>query len=139
MDNNDALDWFEGVVVDINETNNNDPDLYIRYDGYDSLYLFSYHEFKDGDVKLIPVSVEDFLGKRISQRFEDEAQKNSWWENGRVISMIDDSDELNPEFVVEFDCVLELDHEDEDEAVIECEVCTFNLFEDYLNNDLRLL
>ena len=139
LDNNDALDWFEGVVVDINETNNNDPDLYIIYDGYGSLYLFSYHEFKDGDVKLIPVSIEDFLGKRVSQRFEDEAQKHSWWENGRVISMIDDSDELNPEFVIEFDCVTELDHEDEDESAIECEVCTFNLFEDYLNNDLRLL
>ena len=26
-----------------------------------------------------------------------------------------------------------------DEASMECEVCTFNLFEDYLNNDLRLL
>ena len=46
---NDELDWFEGVVVDINETNNQDPDLYIRYVGYDSLYLFSYHEFEGGD------------------------------------------------------------------------------------------
>ena len=108
MDNNDTLDWVEGVVVDINETNNNNPDLYIRYDGYDSLYLFSYHEFKDGDVKLIPVSVEDFLGKRMAQRFEDEAQKHSWWENGRVINMII-CDEQNPEFVIEFDCVPELD------------------------------
>ena len=59
--------------------------------------------------------------------------------NGKVISIIDDSDEMNPEFVIEFDCVPELDHEDEEEAAIECEVCTFNLFEDYLNNDLRLL
>ena len=46
---------------------------------------------------------------------------------------------MNPEFVIEFDCVPELDHEDKDEAAIECEVCTFHLFEDYLNNDLQLL
>ena len=92
---------------------------------------------------VITVTVEDFLGKRIShflgKRFEDEAQKHSWWENGKVISIIDDSDEMNPEFVIEFDCIPKLDHEDEDKAVIECEVCTFNLFEDYLNNDLWLL
>ena len=30
LDNNDGLDWFEGVVVDINETNNHDPDLYTK-------------------------------------------------------------------------------------------------------------
>ena len=69
---NDDADWFEGVVMDISETNNQDPDLYIRYDGYDSLYIFSYHDFRDGNVKLIQVSEEDFLGKKISQRFEDE-------------------------------------------------------------------
>ncbi|CAB3978958.1 Hypothetical predicted protein [Paramuricea clavata] len=131
----DELDWFEGVVVGINKINSQDPELYIRYDGYDSEYLFPYHEFKDGEVKLIPVSVEDFLGKKISQRFEDESQKHSWWENGRVIEIVDGSDENNPEFVIEFDCQPELDYEDEDEAVNECEVCTFNLFEDYLNSD----
>ena len=54
----------------------------LRYNGYDALYLFEYHEFKDGDVKLIPVSVEDFLGKKISERFEDEVQKHSWWDLG---------------------------------------------------------
>ncbi|CAB4040036.1 Hypothetical predicted protein [Paramuricea clavata] len=91
------------VVINISETNNKDPDLYIRYDGYDSLYIFSYHDFKDGNVKLIPVSEEDFLGKRISQRFEDEAQNHSWWENGRVLQIVEGSDDTNPEFVIEFD------------------------------------
>ena len=75
---NDKSDWFEGVVIDINETNNKDPDLFIRYDGYDSLYVFSYHDFIDSNIKLIAVSEEDFLGKKISQRFEDEAQNHTW-------------------------------------------------------------
>jgi hypothetical protein len=135
---NDEADWFEGVVIDISETNNQDPDLYIRYDGYDSLYIFSYHDFKDGNVKLIPVSEEDFLGKKISQRFEDEAQNHSWWENGRVLQIVEGSDDTNPEFVIEFDSQSELDGT-EDEASTESEVCIFNLFEDYLNNDLRIL
>ena len=139
FDNDESeLDWFEGIVVGINEMNSNDPDLYIRYNGYDSVYLFSYHEFKDGNVKLLPVTVQDFLGKKISQRFEDEAQKHSWWENGKVISVVNDNDKINPEFVIEFDCQPGLDDED-DEPSVECEVCTFNLFEDYLNNDLHLL
>ena len=61
---NDESDWFEGVVIDINETNNEDPDLFIRYDGYDSLYVFSYHDFIDGNVKLIAVSEEVSWVKR---------------------------------------------------------------------------
>ena len=81
------------------------------------------------------------MGKKISQRFEDEAQKHSWGENGKVISIIDDSDKNNPELVIEFDCQpeLELLDEEDDEPSVECEVCTFYLFEDYLNDDSRLL
>lgn len=119
---NDELDWFVGTVVGVSETNNRDPDFYIRYDGYDSVYLFSYHEFKDGDIKSLPVTVDDFLGKAISQRFQGEAQKHSWWENGRVISVVSGSDENNPEFTIEFECQPELDQETEDEATMECEV-----------------
>lgn len=115
---NDELDWFEGTVIDISETNK-DLDFYIRYDGYDSVYLFSYHEFKDGDVKLLPVTVDDFLGKKISQKFEDEGQKHGWWENGRVINIVEGSDEKNPEFTIEFECQPELEPETEDEASIE--------------------
>ena len=134
---NDDADWFEGVVMDISETNNQDPDLYIRYDGYDSLYIFSYHDFRDGNVKLIQVSEEDFLGKKIPQRFEDEAQNHSWWENGRVVlQIVEGSDDSNPEFVIEFDSQPELD-DTEDKASTESEVCIFNLFEDYLNNNLH--
>ena len=136
---NDESDWFEGVVIDINEANNQDPDLFIRYDGYDSLYVFSYHDFIDGNVKLIAVSEEDFLGKKISQRFEDEAQNHTWWENGRVLNIVEGSDVNNPEFVIEFDSQPELDNDNEDEESMESEVCIFNIFEDYLNNDLRIL
>ena len=127
---------LEGVVIDINDTNAEDPDLCIHYDGYDSLYLFWYHEFKDGDVKLIPVTMEDFLRRKILQRFEEE-QKHSWWENGEVLCIVEGSDINNPEFVIEFDCQPKLgDDNDDDKENIECEVCTFNLFEDYQNNDL---
>ena len=136
---NDESDWFEGVVIDINEANNEDPDLFIRYDGYDSLYVFSYHDFIDGNVKLIAVSEEDFLGKKISQRFEDEAQNHTWWENGRVLNIVENSDVNNPEFVIEFDSQPELDNDNEDEESMESEVCIFNIFEDYLNNDWRIL
>ena len=78
------------------------------------------------------------MGKKISQRFEDEAQNHSWWENGRVLQIVEGSDDTNPEFVIEFDSQPELDGT-EDEASTESEVCIFNLFEDYLNNDLRIL
>jgi hypothetical protein len=52
----DELDWFEGVVVGINKINNQDLDLYIRYEGYDSEYLFSndeFNSFSTGPVKTI--------------------------------------------------------------------------------------
>jgi hypothetical protein len=71
----------------------------------------------------------------------EEAQKHSWGENGKVISIIDDIDKNKPEFVIAFDCQpeLELLDEEDDEPSMECEVRTFHLFEDYLNNDSRLL
>lgn len=110
------------------------------------LCLFSYHELKEGKVKLVAVTVDDFLGKKVSQRFEDKAQQHSWWEEGRVLNVVQQSDTNNPEFVVEFDCQEELQIDENtaedvsaEDISADCEVCSFCLFEDYLNNDLRFL
>ena len=134
------LDWFEGTVIGIHGGNRNSPDFLIRYVGFEELFLFSYCEFKEGKLKLVSLVADDVVGKRISQRFEDEKHKQSWWENGKVLSISGGSKD-NPEFIVEFDYEVDVDEgSDSDEDICtDSEVCSFNLFEDYLNNDLRLL
>ena len=67
-----------------------------------------------------------------------------WRECGRAISHVADSDKANPQFVeYDSDEPVELDHEEKEEndsgGSAGSEICTFTLFEDYLNNDLKLL
>ena len=87
-------------------------------------------------MKLLSPTVEDFLGKRISQRFEDNNHESSWWENGRVLNATN-TNEKEMEFVVEFDG--QEDEEISDDIAVECELCVFDLLEEYLNNDLRFI
>lgn len=131
--------WFRGTVLAMQTgKSQRNPDFVVRYDGYDEPYLFSFDDFKHGIVVLVSVSTVDFVGKKISQRFEDEHNHESWWETGHVLCVVQGSDERNPEFEYE-------DSEDADEVVeddevtVGPEICTFNLFEDYVKNDLVFL
>ena len=64
---------------------------------------------------------------------------SSWWENGRVLNAGSSNGSGSPmEFVVEFDGQ-DSDEEISDDIPVECELCVFNLLEEYLNNDLRFI
>ena len=126
------MDWFEGTVVGMHGGNGKNPDFLIRYAGFEELFLFSYCEFEEGNVKLVPLTAEDLVGKRISQRFEDEKHRQSWRESGKVLSISHGSDKENPEFIVEFDYEVDADEgsDSEEDICTDSEVCSFNLFED---------
>ena len=85
------------------------------------------------------MDLEDFVGKKIAQRFTDESRHDSWWECGRVLSVNEDSDKENPEFVIEYEVfadACEGEGEGQGQGTDEDpEICTFNLF----GNDLRFL
>ena len=137
----DELEWYEGIVGDVNGGGTENPDFLIRYTGFAEVFLFSYCELREGKIKPLPVSVEMFLGDKVSQRFEDEKHHQSWWENGRIVSVVEGSDEGNPEFVLEFNCETLSDEESdsEEENFQAGKICCVHLFEDYLNNDLRFI
>ena len=96
--------------------------------------MFTHNDWENRTVKLMNLTVEDFLGKRISQRFEDVNHESSWWENGRVLNATNTKE---MEFVVEFDG--QTSDELSDDIPVECELYTFNLLEEYLNIDLRFI
>lgn len=125
--------------MDMVSRGKNTTDFLIKYVGFDEFYIFSYHEFEEGKIELVALTAEDLVGKRISQRFEDERHKQCWWENGKVLSVVADSTKENPEFIVEFDFEIDEENDEEDDICIDREICSFNLFEDYFNHDLRLL
>ena len=73
-----------GIVVC--QKPNSDTDLVIRYNCEDRLYSFKLSDLQNSAVKLLPVTQADFIGKRIRQRFTNDEENDTWWEQGIVIS-----------------------------------------------------
>ena len=83
-DYNGERKCFPGVVLC--QKPNPDTKLVIHYDCRDRLTSFNFSDFRSSIVKLLPVTPEDFIGKRIRQRFTNDEKNDIWWEQGIEIS-----------------------------------------------------
>ena len=100
----------------------------VRYDGSASeceVYLMD--DLRLGAVRVISLNVSDLLNERIEHLCKDEESGNESWWKARVVKVLNER-RKDPMFVVVYE------GEDDDECEWE-----FNLYEDYVNGDLRLL
>ena len=115
------------MVVDIANKNKSNPKYHIRYfDFPDELFCSNlYTEYKNGEVELLPVCMEDFLDASILHCFLDETDNSHHWWKADVVDFDEDSNKENPDFFVLYT--------ENSEAPIELEYFWFPLIEDYLN------
>ena len=124
--------WFNGTVLCQKPGSNSE--LVIRYDGYKTLYSFDFSELSNGLVELIAVEPEYALGKIIQQKFCDEDEVDSWWEQGRIIAIKDGFYTINY-FTADVD---DIDVENDTELDV-YETLVIPLDVDYMNNEIRFL
>ena len=100
----------------------------VKFDEEDERQMQLGDHFKCGALRVIPLCVNDLVGRSVEQKFrDDESGSESWWK-ARVVDVVNARRE-SPDFVVEYD-------DDMDEGDDEWR---FQLFDDYKNGDLRLL
>ena len=129
FDYNGKEKWFTGTVIC--QKADNESELVIRYDCENTtFYSFPYSDYENGNIRLLPVSVNDFIGKNIKQKFVNDHEEDCWWETGRVISV----DSLNNFVVNFFDSDVDFE---EDEVNNVYEVLSLPLLDDYLNHDVH--
>ena len=92
--------WFKGVVIC--QKPESQSELVIRYDCEKKFYSFSFTNFLNGDVKLVPVTCNYLTGKNIRQRFTNGSEEDSWWEAGLWQVMDCDSQGISGDFTVNF-------------------------------------
>ena len=124
--------WFNGTVLCQKPGSNSE--LVIRYDGYKTLYSFDFSELSNGLLELIAVEPEYALGKIIQQKFCDEDEVDSWWEQGRIIAIKDGFYTINY-FTADVD---DIDMENDTELDV-YETLVIPLDVDYMNNEIRFL
>ena len=128
--------WFNGTVICSKP--GTVSEMFIRYDGYPTLYSFVFSEFSEKLLKLIPLDPEFIVGKLILHKFCDEDELNEWYENRKIISS-------NPAtalytinyFDIDEQGALPVDEDEQDLSVYETLV--IDLKEDYLKHEIRFL
>ena len=113
---------------------NSDTELVIRYGCENRLYSFKFPDFQNSVVKLLPVTHGDFIGKRIRQRFSNDEENDTWWEQGIVISK--DLSNSSDSIVNFFD---DEDYDESESSLNVYEVLALPLLDDYLNHDVQFL
>ena len=131
--NNGKEAWFEGIVVCLKP--DTDSELVIRYNCEEKLYSFAFSDYGDGLLRLLPLTSEFALGKKICQKFTedkvDPEEINSWWETGLVVNVFIE-DGIFKATVHFFEGDIESLDEEELDLIKPCEVLTYPILDDYL-------
>ena len=89
-------------------------------------------DYQNEDLKLVPITPDDFIGKTIFHLYTDEvSDSDSWWK-ATVVDVDEEDDDYDPENLQFF--VFYHDNDEEEEDFIDpSKYYLCNLLEDYLN------
>ena len=128
----DELLWVKGIVLKICSGSPSNPKFVVQSVDLGNVYIsILYEDYKNGDLKLCEVSVEDFIDSTINHLYVDNGEE-TWWRSEVVDVDIDSEDMVNPDFFVTY-VNYSSNQEDENEWFL------VPLFEDYLKGWVHFL
>ena len=100
---NENTDWYKGLVVKQSGGSKINPKFIVRYfDLPDELFCCNvFEDLKNGDVRVLEVAAEDFIGATISNLYTDENTGADSWLPAEVVDIdVERPDMGNPDFFV---------------------------------------
>ncbi|MBN3315818.1 SPINZ protein, partial [Atractosteus spatula] len=118
--------WYKGTVAEM-RLDGQEYIFKIKYDGFRKMWWFDlWKDYMDSYLELLPVSAEDFVGKKVEHMFVSSEDGSECWWPGRVVNVNRTGDLFVVDYVEEGD--------DEVSGIIE-----YPLLDDYMNNEVRIV
>ena len=132
-------EWWKATIEE-RMTRARNAKFAIYYDGFDEKYECQFSEYRKGDIRLIPVSAVDLVGKKVEILLECGDSGEVW----TLCSVISVKEKLADclEFIVEIDREngVREESESDDESLDDSQdIFSFPLIDYYLNNTLRFV
>lgn len=132
--------WHKGIILDTFGRSKVKPHFIIQYEELpeETFVRDLFYDYKNGELKLAEVDVNDFIGASVKHLFiDDETGDEIWWE-AEIVDVDDECENnLNPEFFVFY--YDENGEEEEEEEGQEPEYFLEKMIEEYLNGCVRFL
>ncbi|MBN3319480.1 SPINZ protein, partial [Atractosteus spatula] len=77
--------WYKGTVIEM-RLDGQEYIFKIRYDGFRKMWWFAlWKDYMNSYLELLPVSAEDFVGKKVEHMFVSSEDGSECWWTGRVV------------------------------------------------------